>query len=122
MTFAPDYFVSRQEAADIVVNAINACGANIIEPEKDFTLEYSDRGDIAEEYVKDVSYLTSIDVINGYGGYFYPQSYITFEQAASMLVESYYQLMLSKISINGKQISLGDEEAEITEKIRSAFL
>ena len=116
VTFAPDYFVSRQEAADIVVNAINACGANIIEPEKDFTLEYSDRGDIAEEYVKDVSYLTSIDVINGYGGYFYPQSYITFEQAASMLVESYYQLMLSKISINGKQISLGDEEAEISEK------
>ena len=114
VTFAPDYYVSRQEAADILVNAINACGANIIEPEKDYTLTYRDRADMSEEYMDDISYLTSIDVTKGYGGYFYPNSYITFEQASSMLVEAYYQLMLSKITINGKQLSLGDSEEDIS--------
>ncbi len=113
VTFAPDYYVSRQEAADIVVNAIKACGANIIEPEKDFTLTYRDRSDISQEYIDDISYLTGIDVVKGYDGYFYPESYITYEQVASMLVETYYQLMLSKISINGKQIALGDTEEKI---------
>lgn len=117
VTFAPDYYVSRQEAADVLVNAIKACGANIIEPEKDFTLSYRDRADISDEYLDDISYLTGIDVVKGYDGYYYPQSYITYEQAASMMVEAYYQLMLSKITINGKQMSLGDTE----EKIRQTF-
>lgn len=115
VTFAPDYYVSRQEAADVLVNAIKACGANIIEPEKDYTLTYKDRADISEEYLDDISYLTAIDVVKGYDGYFYPKSYITYEQAASMLVEAYYQLMLSKVTINGKQVSIGDSEEKITQ-------
>ena len=61
----------------MLVNAIKACGANIIEPEKDYTLTYKDRADISEEYLDDISYLTAIDVVKGYDGYFYPKSYIT---------------------------------------------
>ena len=93
-----------------MVNAVRACGANIIEPEKDYTLNYKDRADMTESKKYAVSYLSSIGVVKGYGGYFYPKSYITYEQAASMLVEAYYQLMLSKINIGGTDISIGDSE------------
>ncbi len=114
VTFAPEYYVTREEACDIVVNAIRACRANIITPEKDYTLTYKDRADMSEEYRDDISYLTDINVVKGYGGYFYPKSYITYDQVASMLVEVYYQLMLSKININGIDLSIGDTEESIT--------
>ena len=117
VTFAPDYFITREEACEVVVNTIEACKANKIEPEKDFTILYKDRADMSEAFRDDISYLSSIGVVNGYGGYFYPKSYITYEQAATMLVETYYQLMLSKININGVDISLGDTK----EKILSDF-
>ena len=117
VTFAPDYFITREEACEVVVNTIEACKANKIEPEKDFTILYKDRADMSDEFRDDISYLSSIGVVNGYGGYFYPKSYITYEQAATMLVETYYQLMLSKININGVDISLGDTK----EKILSDF-
>ncbi len=117
VTFAPDYYVTREEACKILVNAIIACRANVIEPEKDYSLTYRDRSDMSDEYLDYISYLTDIGVVKGYGGYFYPQSYITYEQAASMLVEAYYQLMLSKININGIDLCIGDTE----EKIKASF-
>lgn len=113
-TFAPEYYVTREEACNIVVNAIRACRANVVTPDKDLTMTYKDRADMSEKYRADISYLTDIDVVKGYGGYFYPKSYITYDQAASMLVEAYYQLMLSKININGIDISIGDTEERIT--------
>ena len=33
-TFAPDYYVTRQQACEIIVNASELCGANMIYPEK----------------------------------------------------------------------------------------
>lgn len=113
VTFAPDYYVKREEVCEIIVNAIKACRGNVIGPEKDYTLNYRDRADMSEEYRDEISYLSSIGIVKGYGGYFYPQSYITYEQAASMLVETYYQLMLSKININGRDLSIGDSEETI---------
>ena len=117
VTFAPEYFVTREEACEIIVNTIKACRANVIEPEKDFTMSYKDRADMSEKYRDYISYLSGIGIVSGYGGYFYPKSYITYEQAATMLVKTYYQVMLSKININGVDISIGDTE----EKIISSF-
>lgn len=113
VTFAPDYYVSREEACLVVMNAIKASGGNIINPERDYTIMYKDKDDISDKYKEAVSYLTSAGIVNGYSGYFYPKSYITYEQAASMLVEAYYQFMLSKINICGYDISIGDSEEKI---------
>ena len=116
VTFAPDYRVSREDACTIIVNAIKACSGNVIKPEKDYTFSYMDRAEILPENHDAVSYLTSIGVISGFGGYFYPKSYITFEQLSSVLVQVYFQIMLSKISINGTNICIGDSEEIVSSR------
>lgn len=113
VTFAPEYYVSREEACEIIVNAVKFCGANVIEPGKDYTFTYQDKSDIGQDYIDDVSYLSSLGIVKGYDGYFYPKSYITYDQLASMLVETYYQLMISEIGIRGQEISIGDSQDEI---------
>lgn len=110
VTFAPDNLVSREEVCKYAVNALKFCNVNIIEPDKDYVSSFADKVEVNTEYVNDINYLVSINVVNDYDNYFYPKSYITYEQAASMLVELYYQLMLSKVEINGYSISIGDSD------------
>jgi len=113
VTFAPDNYVSREEMCKYAVNTIKYCGVNIIEPSTDCISEFADNGEIDSQYTEDINYLASIKVVKGYDGYFYPKSYITYEQAVSILVEIYYQLMLSKVEINGSSISIGDSDEKI---------
>ncbi len=112
-TFAPDYFVSREEMCTILVNAVKACNVNVIYPQKDYTSAFKDAASISDEHKSTINYLTGIGIVKGYEGFFYPKAYVTYDQLVSMLVETYYQLMLSKISINGIRLSIGDSDEKI---------
>ena len=114
VTFAPDNFVTREEMCRYAVNTLRYCNINVIEPENDYISGFTDKHDIDEEYTEDINYLTSINVVSGYDRYFYPKSYITYEQVSSILVEMYYQLMLSKIEINGSKILIGDSSEKVS--------
>ncbi|MEA4972676.1 MAG: S-layer homology domain-containing protein [Candidatus Metalachnospira sp.] len=110
ITFAPDNLVSREEMCKYAVNTLKFCGTNVISPGKDCISNFADKDSIDTEYADDINYLASINVAKGYDNYFYPKSYITYEQAASIFVEIYYQLMLSKVEINDLPISIGDSD------------
>ncbi len=113
ITFAPNNYISREEMCKYAVNALRFSGVNIIKPEKDCLSGFADKDSIDAAYAEDVNYLASIKVVRGYDNYFYPKSYITYEQASAILVEIYYQLMLSKVEINGSSISIGDSDEKI---------
>ena len=113
VTFAPDNFVTREEMCRYAVNTLKYCGINIIDSEINYISSFADREDIDPEYAEDINYLTSINVVNSYDEYFYPKSYITYEQVSSILMGMYYQLMLSKIEINGKMILIGDSSEKV---------
>lgn len=113
ITFASYNFISREEMCKYAVNTLKFCKVNIIKPEMDYLSNFADKDEIDSEYAEDINYLASIEVVRGYDNYFYPKSYITFEQAASILVEIYYQLMLSKVEINNSSISIGDSDEKI---------
>lgn len=117
VTFAPENYVTREEACTYLVNAIKFMGLNITDDYMNVKPSFVDFDSVSEEHKNDVAYLSAINVVSGYDGYFYPNSYITYEQAAFMFVEAYYQLMLSKIEINNVEITIGDSE----EKALSLF-
>ena len=114
--FLPEGYVTRQEACSIIVNMIKYAGVNVIYPDANNITPYKDRGNISEEYIADVDFLSNVGVIQGFNNNFYPTSYITYEQLATMLVDTYNNLMLSKVIIREKSVSIGDYQESIISK------
>lgn len=88
-TFAPDDYITREQAATVLYNIAKFLGIKTI-PDISYEQYYYDLDKISDWAVDCVIYMNLMNIMNGESdGYFYPQNYYTAEQAVATMVRLY---------------------------------
>lgn len=110
--FNPDTFITRQEAATIILRAYS-----VIDPNcefKDTPLTYTDANSIADWAKKGIGFCQSLNIIHGdENGAFSPNCYLTVEQAILLFSRLNRNAPLSKVKGNIPALKTADKTLEL---------